>query len=322
MRCEWKNKKRQGTDIDFFFMPDKLKFVSSFFFDSSPKTNPKKKVSMQTAKAALLDCVRNNDLLEGSLLVGQIQDSAFEFRSYADLLEHSIEQARARSAKSKEEPLAVVEAINHVIFKVLGVEGKSETYKQVIDDPNRYYLHMVLEKKIASPLCMAVLYSVFAEGLGLAYECLALPSYYLMRIQSDGMDFYVDAFDRGKLLSQEEFQKKFRSALHKSRMLSASLFEKVSAAQLISRLVQQLKHIYILRSQAVEALRAVEILTALFPDNPEFTRDRGILYCEMEYFSKAMDDLKHYLDVRPQAEDVHEIKKLTQMLKGYREIVN
>ena len=63
-------------------------------------------------------------------------------------------------------------------------------------------------------------------------------------------------------------------------------------------------------------------LSSLFPENPEFTRDRGILYCEMEYFSKAMDDLKHYLEVRPQAEDVHEIKKLTQMLKGYREILN
>lgn len=277
---------------------------------------------MQTAKAALLDCIRNNNLLEGSLLVGQIQDSAFEVRSHVDLLEHSIEQARVRAEKSKGDPLAAVEAINHVIFKILGIEGKTDKYKQVIDDPDRYYLHLVLEKKVASPLCLAALYCIFAEGLGLSYECLALPSYYLMRIQSEGIDFYVDAFDQGKLLSQEEFQKKFRSALHKSRMLSASLFEKVNSAQLISRLVQQLKHIYILRSQAVEALRAVEILTSLFPDNPEFTRDRGILYCEMEYFSKAMDDLKYYLEVRPQAEDVHEIKKLTQMLKGYREILN
>ncbi|MFM8269776.1 MAG: tetratricopeptide repeat protein, partial [Pseudomonadota bacterium] len=239
-----------------------------------------------------------------------------------DLLEHSIEQARLRANKSKDDSLGVVEAINHVIFKVLGIEGKSEKYKQVIDDPNRYYVHKVLDKKVASPLALAAIYSIFAEGLGLSYECLALPSYYLMRIQSEGEDFYIDAFDQGKLLTQEEFQKKFRSALHKSRMLSASLFEKVSSSHLISRLVQQLKHIYILRSQAVEALRAVEILTSLFPDNPEFTRDRGILYCEMEYFSKAMDDLKHYLEVRPQAEDVHEIKKLTQMLRGYREIVN
>lgn len=35
-------KKRQGTDIDFFSANDKLRFVSSFFFDSSPTQNPKK----------------------------------------------------------------------------------------------------------------------------------------------------------------------------------------------------------------------------------------------------------------------------------------
>lgn len=269
-----------------------------------------------------MSSIQQKNLLEASLLVGQIKDSAFNIGSYVDLLEHSIETARVRSKKAKDEPLAIVDAINHVLFKVLRIEGKSEKYKQVIDDPSRYYLHLVLEEKVASPLALAVLYCCFADGLGLPYECLALPSYYLIRVQSEGTDFYIDAFDHGKLLSQEEFQKKFRSALHKSRMLSASLFEKVSTAQLVSRLVQQLKHIYILRSQAVEALRAVEILTSLFPDNPEFTRDRGILYCEMEYFSKAMEDLKHYLEVRPQAEDVHEIKKLTQMLKGYREILN
>lgn len=277
---------------------------------------------MQTAKAALLDSLRKGNLLEASLLVGQVQDSAFSLEPQVELLERSIETARIRCQGSKEDPIAIVEAINHVIFNVISIEGKGEKYKQVIDDPNRYYIHLVLEKKVSSPLALATIYCIFAEGLGLPYECLALPSYYLIRIQSEGVDFYVDPFDGGKLLTPEEFQKKFRSALHKSRMLSANLFEKVAPTQLVSRLVQQLKHIYILRSQAVEALRAVEILTSLFPENPEFTRDRGILYCEMEYFSKAMDDLKHYLDLRPNAEDVHEIKKLTQMLKGYREILN
>lgn len=277
---------------------------------------------MHIAKAELLDCLQQNNLLEGSLIVGQIQDSAFSTKRYAELMESAIEQVRFRCQNNADEPLAAIEAINHVIFKTLGIEGKSEKFKQVIDDPTRYYLHLVLDKKVASPLALAILYCVFADSVGLSYECLALPSYYLIRVQSDGADHYVDAFDSGRILSQEDFQKKFRSALHKSRMLSANLFEKVTTTQLIARLVQQLKHIYILKSQAVEALRAVELLTALFPENPELTRDRGILYCEMEYFSKAMDDLKSYLEQRPQAEDVHEIKKLTQMLKGYREIVN
>jgi regulator of sirC expression with transglutaminase-like and TPR domain len=91
---------------------------------------------------------------------------------------------------------------------------------------------------------------------------------------------------------------------------------------LVARLLQQLKHIYILKGNAVEALRAVEMLTVIFPESPELTRDRGVLYCEMEYFTQAMKDLKTYLKARPTADDVNEIKKLTSMLKGYREIVN
>ena len=87
-------------------------------------------------------------------------------------------------------------------------------------------------------------------------------------------------------------------------------------------MVQRLKHIYVLKGKAFEALRAVEFLTALFPQSPELTRDRGILYCEVEYFSKAMADLRYYLKQRPNAEDVREIKQLTSMLKGYQEIMN
>lgn len=277
---------------------------------------------MKTAKAMLLNCLDNGDFLEASLWVGQIQDSGFALDRHLDQLEHAIEQARLRALPSQEDPIALVEAINHVVFNILEIQGKSEKYKQVIDDPHRYYLHDVLEKKVASPLAIAVLYSIFAKSLGLVYECLALPSHYLFRVPTPAGDLYVDMFENGRLLNQEEFQKKFRLALHKSRMLYSNLFERLDETQLIARLVQQLKHIYILKSQAVEALRAVEILASLYPENPEYKRDRGVLYCEMEYFSKAMEDLKYYLKVRPEAEDIAEIKKLTQMLKGYREILN
>jgi len=277
---------------------------------------------MKTAKAMLLNCLENGDFLEASLWVGQIQDSAFTIDRQLNLLEHAVEQARLRAAPSQEDPIAIVEAINHVLFDVLEIQGKTEKYKQVIDDPHRYYLHEVLERRTASPLAVSVLYFAFAKSLGLVCECLALPSHYLLRVPTMAGDFYVDMFDQGKPLNQDEFQKKFRSALHKSRMLSSNLFERLDPSQLVARMVQQLKHIYILKSQAVEALRAVEILASLYPENPEHKRDRGVLYCEMEYFSKAMEDLQHYLKVLPQAEDIPEIKKLTQMLKDYREIVN
>jgi regulator of sirC expression with transglutaminase-like and TPR domain len=110
--------------------------------------------------------------------------------------------------------------------------------------------------------------------------------------------------------------------MSRNRVMQSNLFEKIGINHLVGRLAQQLKHIYILKGSALQALRAVELLTGIYPQSPELNRDRGILYCEMEYFSKAMEDLKLYLQQRPNADDVAEIKKLTSMLRGYREIMN
>lgn len=276
---------------------------------------------MQSIKTELIGLLHRNDLLRSSLLIGQIQDAAFNMKPYQEqLLEMS---ARIWNlCGGKHESLLKAEKISQVLFQEYGIEGKSDRYKQVIDDPNRFYIHTVLQKKVASPLALTVLYCILADQVGLQYECLALPSYFLLKLTDNDEEYYLDPFDHGKILTGEDFQKKFKSAMQRNRMMSQSLFEKVSISQLVARLAQQLKHIYILKGSAVEALRAVEFLTGIFPSSPELTRDRGVLYCEMEYFSKAKDDLKFYLDNRPNAEDVAEIKKLAGMLKGYREVVN
>jgi regulator of sirC expression with transglutaminase-like and TPR domain len=277
---------------------------------------------MQAIKTELLELLRRNDLLRSTLLVGKIQDASFSIDPYVEKIMELAARVWHRSSRAVQDNILKAEAINHVLFTELAIEGKSERYKQVIDDPNRYYLHTVLESKVASPLSLAVLYAILAEQVGIQFEILALPSYYFLKVTDVATEFYIDPFEGGKFLNADEFQRKLRTALQRNRMISTNLYEKVSAQQLVTRLVQQLKHVYILKGTALEALRAVELLTALYPESPELTRDRGILYCEMEYFSKAMDDLRFYLKQRPNADDVAEIKKLTSMLKGYREIVN
>lgn len=277
---------------------------------------------MQTIKSELLDLLRRNDLLRAALMVGKVQDPTFEEEPYIERILELAARVWHRSNRVRYDSVLKAESINHTLFKELAMEGKSEKYKQVIDDPNRYYLHTVLDKRAGSPLAIATLYLILAEQIGLACECFALPSYYLIKVKDGDTEFYIDPFDGGKFLKPEEFHRKFKVALQRNRMMSANLFEKVTAYQMVARLVQQLKHVYILKGDALTALRAVELLSALFPQSPEITRDRGILYCEMEYFSKAIEDLRFYLQQRPNAEDVSEIKKLTSMLRGYREIMN
>ncbi len=276
---------------------------------------------MQTIKSELLELLRRNDLLKAALLVGKVHDTNFSIDYHFERIMEIAAQVWHRCARTEDVVLKAKE-ISRALFHDFNLIGKSEKEKNTIDDPNRYYMHSVLDKKTGSPLAVTILYSILADQVGLKHECLAMPTYYLIKITDVTGDIFIDPYDNGRFLNAEEFQKKMRSAIHRSKMTHSSLFERVNAYQLIARLVQQLKHIYILKSKAPEALRAVELLTGLFPQSPELTRDRGILYCEIEYFSKAAEDLKFYLTQRPNASDVNEIKKLTNMLKGCREIMN
>jgi len=277
---------------------------------------------MQEIKTELLELLRRDDLLRSALLVAKIQDGAFDPEKYIEQVLELAARIWHRTPKVKYDPIIKAENINFTLFKELGIEGRSERYKRVIDDPSRYYLHQVLDGRIGCPLTLTILYLVMGEQVGLPCECVALPNYYLVKVHDVASEFYIDPFEGGKFLNQEEYQRKFRLALQKSRMVSTNLFEKMSCYQLVARVVQQLKVAYILKGNALLALRAVELLSSLFPQSPEVSRDRGILYCEMEYFSKAKEDLRYYLQHRPQADDVSEIKKLTSMLRGYQEIMN
>lgn len=277
---------------------------------------------MQTIKTELVELLRRNDLLRASLIAGKVQNLRFEESVYAEQILELAAKAWERSGKAKEDPIFKIEAINYTLFQEFGLQGRTQKYKQVIDDPAKYYLHEVLKNKTGSPLSLCLLYLIVAEQIGLTGEVFAVGAYYLLKINDITTDFYVDPFDHGRLVTQDEFYRKFKGIMERNRMMSSNVYEKVTSQQLVARLVQQLKHIYILKGDALTALRAVELLTALYPQSPEITRDRGILYCEMEYFSKAMKDLKYYLKARPNAEDFAEIKKLTSMLKGYREVMN
>src|ERR1019366_1660372 len=125
---------------------------------------------MQTIKTELLELLRRNDLLRASLIVGKVQDPNFKEEPYVERVLELAARIWHRSNRVRYDVIQKAESINHTLFKEFAIEGKSEKYKQVIDDPNRYYLHRVLEKRTGSPLSVAVLYLIMAEQIGLPCE--------------------------------------------------------------------------------------------------------------------------------------------------------
>lgn len=273
-------------------------------------------------KSKLSIFLKNRSDAQMWFLMGRVQDSNFNSKIYEELILEMSAQVWNIGGRSKKDCLHQLKAINQILFEEYGLKGRGHSGKKIIDDPSFYYLHEVLNLKKGSPLSFTVLYSLLMNQIGLKSEILSVGSHYFLRVKDVVGDVYVEPFDQGKLMSPAEFQHRFQGILKKNHVLSSQIFELLTADQLMIRFLQQLKNIYVLKGEALLALRVIDLLSALLPESPELARDRGILYCEMEYFSKAMEDLTFYLQKRPQAEDKGEIKKLTSMLRGYREIMN
>ena len=276
---------------------------------------------MEPIKSELLVLLRRHDLLRAALLAGSVHDANFDVEPYVERVLEIAARAWQRTGQHTDDPVRVVQAIAETLAVDVGL-ARGERAKHVLDDPERHYLHRLLDRRTGSPITVAILFACVAQQLKLSFRVVALPSQLLIRVDDVVRPFYADPFEDGKTYTEEDLQRKLRTAMQRGKLLSTSLYEVVGPKQLVGRLLTQLKQSYLMKGRALEALRTVELLTAIYPNSPELTRDRGILYCEIEYFSHAVRDLKTYLKARPNASDVQEVKKLTSMLKGCREILN
>jgi regulator of sirC expression with transglutaminase-like and TPR domain len=91
--------------------------------------------------------------------------------------------------------------------------------------------------------------------------------------------------------------------------------EPVSHRQLLARTLTNLKFIYLNRQDFTKAVAAVERILLLFPDSPLELRDRGLLYSQLGYESRASQDLELYLAMVPNADDADVIRRLLEQLR-------
>ena len=90
--------------------------------------------------------------------------------------------------------------------------------------------------------------------------------------------------------------------------IPADAVESTGTRGILARMLRNLLRIYLERDDASHALAAVDLLSPLVPVTPELLRVRGMLYERLECFGPALDDLRTYLDLAPDAPDVTDMR--------------
>ena len=91
---------------------------------------------------------------------------------------------------------------------------------------------------------------------------------------------------------------------------SPALLEPASKRQILARILNNLKSLYLSRGDLARALAASDRIMLADPHLTSEWRDRGLILLQLRKDSQALRDFSRYLGLRPEPEDAPRIKQL------------
>lgn len=249
------------------------------------------------------------DLAKAALYIAQEEYSEIEPDHYTALLDS---MAAAIKVKLPDEfyPLRIIHCINDYLYEELGFSGNQSDYY----NPDNSYLNRVLDQHTGIPITLSLVYLEIARRLDFPMVGINMPGHFLIRPDVDEMDLFVDPFNQGEVLFQQDCEERLTQLFGEPTELKPEFFEPVSPRMFLARMLRNLKVIYLQRDDWERALAAVDRIVLLIPDALMEQRDRGLIYYQVGEWPEARHDLNHYLDCHPNAEDAHMIGKILDQI--------
>lgn len=250
------------------------------------------------------------DLLRAALAIAAGDYPGLDVDFYLARVDQIASAVRARCG-DEFSPYRSIASINYVLFREQGFRGNRDDYY----DPKNSFLNEVLERKTGIPITLSVLYMEVARRVGLKLHGVGFPGHFLVKYIGDGEEIVIDPFQEGMVKSDEELQALLNELYRGEFALDPQFLQPVTKRQILGRMLNNLKAIYLQREDWHRSLSVADHLVVLDPDSTEDRRDRGLLYLKLECFSSAVEDLEAYLRMTPDAEDAVAIREQVVFLK-------
>jgi len=167
----------------------------------------------------------------------------------------------------------------------------------------------VLDRRTGIPISLSVLYIEVAQRVGLSLEGVGFPGHFLVKYVGDNVELVVDPFNQGEILSQKSLETMLYRLYGGKIAFDPDLLEAISKKQILRRMLNNLKIIYLKQNDLIKGLSIFDRLMVLDPASGEDIRDRGLIYLQLECFKQALEDLENYIRLAPHAEDARAIRK-------------
>jgi regulator of sirC expression with transglutaminase-like and TPR domain len=194
-------------------------------------------------------------LEEGAWLLAQTQYPEINAGAYEALLDAfaSVLRTRIDFTAGVDE---IVGAINQYLFEELEFSPNEANYY----DPENSFLNRVIDNRAGNPLSLCTIYLLLARRLKLPITGIGLPGHFVCRYQTSTAETYIDAFNRGKLLTKADC---IKYLLHTHHGLEEGYLAPVTPRRMLLRMCANLHQIYLHNELAEETARFQRYLVAL-----------------------------------------------------------
>ncbi len=181
-----------------------------------------------------------------------------------------------------------------------------------LSDPEASYINRVLETGRGIPISLSLVYLNVANELGIPLEPIAAPQHFLTRLPTDVGNFYVDAFNNGRIMEEAECI----AWLHDITELPVSEIRRslkpVDERTIMIRMLNNLKSLFGNRELWVSAWRVQCRIAMLIPGSYRERRDHAILTLRAGRPGESIDLLKRCASCCPAEEKPMLAQYLTQ----------
>jgi regulator of sirC expression with transglutaminase-like and TPR domain len=274
------------------------------------------------------------DLATAALTIAQTEYPELDFTNYLSQMDDLAARVRTRISELGD-PGQTIPALNTVLFDEEHFRGNQQDYYDVRNS----FLNEVLDRRLGIPITLSLVYIEVARRVGFPLFGVGMPGHFLVKhYDVEGRQVIIDPYNNGRVLTPADCQHRldeiysepgapgsrprFSGANLGIGPLHPELLMPVNRRQMLIRILNNLKGIFLTTRNFRKALPIVDMVLAIYPRSPEDVKQRAMLRYSFGQLRGALDDLEVYVKMSPDASDADEIRATSLAIRRTLAMMN